>query len=85
MQGGSPAVLVIPPDFTRDLAAGAAAPVQLLLDGSDANTATIALNYADAIVARWSRRRGAAGAGAAAAGHSGAAGLVQSRRWRAAT
>lgn len=49
------AVLVVPPDFSRDLAAGRPAPVQLLLDGGDANTATIALNYADAIVARFSR------------------------------
>lgn len=49
-------VLVVPPGFERDLAAGRAAPVQLLLDGADANTATIALNYADAIVARHSRR-----------------------------
>ena len=48
------AVLVIPSGFSRDLAAGRKAPVQLLLDGADANTATIALNYADAIVARWS-------------------------------
>ena len=47
-------VLVIPRGFSRDLAAARPAPVQLLLDGSDANTATIALNYADAIVARWS-------------------------------
>jgi ABC-2 type transport system permease protein len=30
--------------------------VQLLLDGSDANTATIAMNYADAIVAQYSAR-----------------------------
>jgi ABC-2 type transport system permease protein len=45
-------ILTIPPAFARDLAAPRAAPVQLLLDGSDANTATIALNYADAIVAR---------------------------------
>lgn len=49
------AVLVIPPGFQRDLAAGGPAPVQLLLDGADANTATIALNYADAIVAQHSR------------------------------
>jgi len=47
------AVLVIPPGFSRDLAAGRTAPVQFLLDGSDANTATIAQNYADAIVARY--------------------------------
>jgi ABC-type Na+ transport system ATPase subunit NatA/ABC-type multidrug transport system permease subunit len=48
------AVLVIPRGFSRDLAAGRRAPAQLLLDGSDANTATITMNYADAIVARWS-------------------------------
>jgi ABC-2 type transport system permease protein len=47
-------VLLVPRGFGRDLAAGRPAPVQLLLDGSDANTATIAQNYADAIVARWS-------------------------------
>jgi ABC-2 type transport system permease protein len=43
-------VLVIPPDFQRDLAAGRRAVVQVLLDGGDANTATIAQNYADAII-----------------------------------
>ena len=48
-------VLVVPPGFQRDLRSGRSAPVQLLLDGGDANTATIALNYAGAIVARHSR------------------------------
>ncbi len=47
-------VLVIPPGFAADLAAKRPAPVQVLLDGSDANTATIAQNYAEAIVARFS-------------------------------
>ncbi len=47
--------LIIPPHFARDLAAGRGATVQLLLDGADANTATIAMSYADAIVARYSR------------------------------
>ncbi len=47
-------VLVVPPDFARNLAAGRLAPLQLLLDGGDANTATIAQNYAEAIVARFS-------------------------------
>jgi ABC-2 type transport system permease protein len=49
-------VLWIPPGFARDLAAPGGAHVQLLLDGSDANTATIALNYADAIVSRYGAR-----------------------------
>jgi ABC-2 type transport system permease protein len=53
-RGTVTAVLVIPPTFGRDLAGGRSAPVQLLLDGGDANTATIALSYADAIVARYS-------------------------------
>lgn len=48
------AVLVIPPGYSRDLKARKTVPVQLLLDGSDANTATIAQNYAGAIVARHS-------------------------------
>ena len=54
-RGDAGSVLVIPPRFSDDLAAGRAAPVQLLLDGADANSATIALSYADAIVDRWSR------------------------------
>jgi ABC-2 type transport system permease protein len=44
------AILNIPRGYSRDLASGQSAPVQLLLDGSDANTATIAQNYAGAIV-----------------------------------
>ncbi len=52
-EGTARAVLVIPPGYAGDLGAqGSSAQVQLLLDGSDANTATIALNYADAIVGR---------------------------------
>jgi len=49
-------VLVLPRGFSSDLAAGRRAAAQLLLDGSDANTATITMNYADAIVARWSQQ-----------------------------
>ncbi|MBI2538135.1 MAG: ABC transporter permease [Gemmatimonadetes bacterium] len=48
--------LVIPPGFQRDLAAGRPAPVQALVDGADANTAAIALNYAGAIVTAYSAR-----------------------------
>ncbi|UCG77182.1 MAG: ABC transporter permease [Gemmatimonadota bacterium] len=62
VEGKVSAVLVIPRDFAVDLAAGRAAPVQLLLDGSDANTATIALGYADAITAGFAADAGRAGA-----------------------
>lgn len=48
--------LVIPSDFARKLRTGAAAPIQAILDGSDSNTATIALGYAEAVTQSWSRR-----------------------------
>ena len=40
----------IPRGFARDLLAGRQAEVQLLLDGSDSNTASIALGYAETMV-----------------------------------
>lgn len=41
--------LVIPRDFARELSAGRTAPVQLVVDGSDSNTATIAIGYAEVV------------------------------------
>jgi ABC-2 type transport system permease protein len=49
-------VLVIPPRFQARLHGGGPAPVQALVDGSDANTATIALTYARGVVAAYSSR-----------------------------
>ncbi|OGQ00049.1 MAG: hypothetical protein A2Z51_05655, partial [Deltaproteobacteria bacterium RBG_19FT_COMBO_52_11] len=46
--------LVIPSNFSRDLEANREATLQVLMDGTDANTATIALGYASAIVALYS-------------------------------
>lgn len=46
--------LVIPPGFERRLSSGRQAPVQALIDGADANTAAISLNYATAIVTAYS-------------------------------
>lgn len=48
--------LVIPLNFARDLERGRRTPVQALLDGSDANTATIAMGYLEAATARYSAR-----------------------------
>jgi ABC-2 type transport system permease protein len=42
--------IVIPRDFGKELRAGREAPVQLLVDGSDSNTAAIALGYAQSVV-----------------------------------
>ncbi|HEY7213617.1 MAG TPA: ABC transporter permease [Thermoanaerobaculia bacterium] len=55
-RGGAQLVLVIPPGFARDLGAGRTASLQAIVDGSDANTATIALGYSEAVVRTWSAR-----------------------------
>ncbi len=49
------AALVIPSDFAARLAAGRSAPTQMIVDGSDSNTATIALGYADAVAETYSQ------------------------------
>ncbi|MCX6632714.1 MAG: ABC transporter permease [Candidatus Solibacter sp.] len=46
--------VVIPRDYGEKLAAGQEAQVQILLDGSDSNTASIALGYAEALVRGYS-------------------------------
>jgi ABC-2 type transport system permease protein len=45
------AILVIPENYSRTLAAGGRSPIQLLLDGADSTTATTVLGYARALVA----------------------------------
>ena len=47
--------LVIPSNFSRDLEANREATIQILMDGTDANTATIALGYASAITLLYSQ------------------------------
>lgn len=41
--------VVLPGDFARKIAAGKTCPVQVILDGSDSNTAAIVLGYTQAI------------------------------------
>jgi len=47
--------LVIPTDFARRLGSGRAAAVQVIADGSDSNTATIALGYAGVVAQTYSQ------------------------------
>jgi ABC-2 type transport system permease protein len=47
--------LIIPTDFARRIDSGRTADVQVILDGSDPNTATFALGYAETIVSGFSR------------------------------
>lgn len=60
--------LVIPAGFAADLSAGRTATLQAIVDGSDANTATIVLAYSEAIVRTWSSRVELRGAPANTAG-----------------
>jgi len=46
--------VVIPRDYGKQEGSGRVAPVQLLLDGSDSNTASIALGYAESVVNNYS-------------------------------
>jgi ABC-2 type transport system permease protein len=46
--------VVIPRDYSRRIGAGRTAEVQILLDGSDSNTASIALGYAESLVRGYS-------------------------------
>jgi ABC-2 type transport system permease protein len=55
-RGLAQAVLVIPAGFAADLSAGGGTSAQIVVDGSDANTATIVLAYAEAITRTFSGR-----------------------------
>ncbi len=46
--------VVIPPEFSRNLAAGTSAEIQVVIDGVDANTAGIASGYINQIVQQFS-------------------------------
>ena len=49
-EGRATAVLVVPERFSARLRDGETAPIQLLVDGTDANTATTVLGFANALV-----------------------------------
>jgi len=47
--------LIIPRGFAGQVESGRPAPVQLIVDGSDSNTATLAVGYAEAVVLTYSQ------------------------------
>jgi ABC-2 type transport system permease protein len=49
-------VLIIPPNFGRDIARGVSAPVQILVDGSDSNTAQLISGDAQQITQAYNER-----------------------------
>jgi ABC-2 type transport system permease protein len=48
--------LVVPRDFAAAIASGRTCRVQMIVDGSDSNTATIAMGYADVVVLTFSQQ-----------------------------
>lgn len=50
-------IVVIPADFATDFAAGNHPQIQVLVDGSDPNTANFVQNYVQGTVANWERQR----------------------------
>ncbi|MBB3390345.1 ABC-2 type transport system permease protein [Rhizobium sp. BK275] len=50
-------IVVISADFATDYAAGNRPQIQVLVDGSDPNTANFVQNYAQGAVANWERQR----------------------------
>jgi ABC-2 type transport system permease protein len=53
--GAALVALVVARDFAADLAARRPAPVQLIVDGSDSTTATLAIGYAEAVAQMYSQ------------------------------
>jgi ABC-2 type transport system permease protein len=53
--GEALAALIIPRNFAADIASEEQAEVQLIVDGSDSNTATMVLGYAEAVAQAYSR------------------------------
>ncbi len=60
-RGTARVAIVLPAGFERDLRRGHGAPVQVLVDGADANTATIVLGYVRATAQSWAQRTALAG------------------------
>jgi ABC-2 type transport system permease protein len=62
-RGEAVVAIEIPPGFAADLAARRPARVQILVDGTESNTATLALGYATRIVQAFARERAGASDG----------------------
>ena len=56
LHGSTLMALVIPADYARWLDSGRSVEVQLITDGSDANTAAIAMGYAETVVQDYSQQ-----------------------------
>lgn len=81
-RGEVKAILRMNRGFGADLGAGRTAPLQIILDGSDSNTAGIVLNYASRITARFNDELRSAQLARSRRGGTTTAGVqLQSRAW----
>jgi ABC-2 type transport system permease protein len=74
-------VISIPRDYSRRLPTGLETPVQLLVDGSDSNTASIALSYANTLLANYALQLRSHGQNHSASAYSGSPVDAQLRVW----
>jgi ABC-2 type transport system permease protein len=56
-QGEVKVAIQFDPGFARDLARGSTAVIQVIVDGTDSNTASVVLDYANRIIAQVNRER----------------------------
>ena len=73
--------IVIPQEYSRHLTTGQAAEVQILLDGSDSNTASIAMGYAETVVRNQPLGLGAGAPGVSSAPFAGGPLDARPRVW----
>jgi ABC-2 type transport system permease protein len=57
--GSARGVLIIPPNFARDLVRGLDTPIQILVDGSDGNTAGLLTGYAGGVTSAYNAKHAA--------------------------
>jgi ABC-2 type transport system permease protein len=81
VSGRLKAVVVLAADFARRLGRGESAPVQVIVDGSDPNTAGLAQNYVQGVWANWLSQAAVAAEGAAARSSAATLVVAEPRFW----
>jgi ABC-2 type transport system permease protein len=81
VSGRLKAVVVLAADFAQRLGRGESAPVQVIVDGSDPNTAGLAVNYVQGVWANWLQQESLSAAGLAVRPSAASRIVAQPRFW----
>ena len=81
VSGRLKAVIVLAADFDRRLGRGETAPVQVIVDGSDPNTAGLAENYVQGVWANWLQQEAVSAGGLAVRPAAASRIVAQPRYW----